>query len=326
MRIATISHSHVAPRQQDFFRYIAGLGHQVLMLSPAVWGEYRVIPALVHYENGGSFELVPLPCLGSGIYDYQLTRGYQHVDSFKPDWLYIQAEPGSLQAMLCQDYPSKKAIFTWENIQELVPESLRGYDLGIGGSREAVERLKRSAPDMPTLQCLQVGVDTDHFQVREGLLRAVPVGYAGRQDPAKGINVLKAAWPQAHILPWASYRNLPWFLSELQVLVAYSLDTPNWKEQAPNYMALEAISCGCKIVHSDTPAMHEGLEGCPAAVEAAGANRDLEPGLRILNLTKAIQEALERKVDPEAARLWVIERYGQAAVAKALISKLEELS
>ena len=185
------------------------------------------------------------------------------------------------------------------------------------GNPEAEELVKPWNPH--TLLLLQVGVDTDHFQVRPGVERNVEVGYIGRPTKEKGLIYLLQAWPTAKILEWADFKELPWRYSQVRVIVAYSQDIPEWKEQAPNYVVLEALSCGCNVVTSTTPAMSFWLKDCPIGYRA-----ELNPILETKEeaLRKAIQKALNQEVDSKG-RQWIIDNFSNVVVAEKILRRFE---
>ncbi|GAI61852.1 unnamed protein product [marine sediment metagenome] len=101
-----------------------------------------------------------------------------------------------------------------------------------------------------TALMLQVGVDIDHFQARPDVSRNIEVAYIGRVTSEKGLPYLSRAWPTVKVLEWKDFKELPWWYSQIQVMVAYSQDVPWWREQAPNYVVLEALLCGCRAITS----------------------------------------------------------------------------
>jgi len=315
MRIATVSHSHIALRQQLFFREVARQGHEVLMISPGEWGNLRTTAQKVD-----SWELKTCRHIGESIYQYRLLGARDLAEEFKPDWLYIQAEPGSSlaeEAVLWN--VDKRALFTWDNISlKGRMSTLPAYDLVVCGNPEAEELVKPWNPH--TLLLLQVGVDTDHFQSRPGVLRDVDVAYVGRMAEEKGLVYLLQAWPTVRILEQKDFKELPWWYSQIKVLVAYSQDISTWKEQAPNYVVLEALACGCKAVVSDTKAMEYWLRGCPGVVMVEGheqSGSELDP-VKVDRLKTGIQRALEVEVG-EWVREWVGGRFSNQEVAKRLL-------
>ena len=324
MRIATVSHSHIALRQQLFFKEVARQGHDVLMIGPGEWGQLR---AKDHTEDRFDFRTCR-HMMGESIYHYHLLGAKDLVDEFDPDWLYIQAEPGS---SLAQEavlwFGKKKALFTWENIkfEGLALEALPKYDLVICGNPEAEALVKLWNPR--TALMLQVGVDTDHFQARPAVDRNIDVAYIGRVAPEKGLPYLQRAWPTVKTLDWKDFKELPWWYSQIQVIVAYSQDVPWWKEQAPNYVVLEALACGCKAVVSDTAAMSYWLNLCPRVIIVRGHEQpdDTLRMERVDWLRKGIKEALELDI-ADFGRFRVVDKFSNPVVAKQLLEVLKNAS
>ena len=332
MKIATVSHSHIARRQQLFFEEVAKQGHQVLMISPGEWYGLRA-KAYNRLSWGSSNEILSFrTCkhIGDNVYTYRLLGAKDLIEDFNPDWLYVQAEPGSVLAGEALSWKvDKRALFTWENL------SIKGegafqlpkYDLVVCGNPDAVE-LVTSHNDKTALM-LQVGVDTNHFQARPNVIRNIEVAYVGRPAPEKGLPYLTQAWPTVRVLEWKDFLDLPWWYSQIEVVVAFSQDTPLWREQAPNYVVLEALSCGCEAVISDTAAMKYWLEGCPGVVVVEGHRQGdnkfhIE---RIMRLKEGIFKALywlgnKRGVN-ERGRTWVINNFSNVAMAKRLLGVLE---
>ena len=324
MRIATISHSHVAPRQQLFFKEVARQGHDVLMISPGQWHDYRVRDYLAQYDKGC---LVFRTCRHIGqdaIYTYELLGIKEIVDDFKPDWLYIQAEAGAVQtAKALELRKCRKALFVWENIK--IPTMgiphLEQCDLVVCGNKEAENLVKPYNAN--TALMLQVGIDTDHFAARPGVKRDIGVAYIGRRTPEKGLPYLLQAYPTACILDYIDFIDLPWKYSQVQVLVAYSQDIPQWNEQAPNYVVLEGLACGCKAVTSDTAAMKFWLQGAPGIVMVEG-HLQYDPTIklgRVIALNKGINKALDMKIGDEG-RQWVMDNFSNPVLAKKLVETL----
>lgn len=329
MKIAVLGHSMVHVRQQMFFTELARLGHDVLVLSPVRWGDQVSIPEgtqiVIEGKVKGSFNLLPLKVMGDNLYNYRLLDSESIISQFKPDWLYVQSEPGSVMAEVSRSFKSdKKALFTWENIKfnskaQLV---LQGYDLVVCGNPDA-ERL--AAPySKRTAQMLQVGIDTDHFCARPGVDRDVLVGYVGRMAPEKGLLYLNEAWPLTKYITGISYKEIPWYYSQLQVVVAYSQDVPWWREQAPNYVVIEALSCGCKAVTSDTAAMKYWLDGCPGVVVVEGCEQMIE--FHHPSKSKWLKDGIIKAIEipnKVSGREWVKERFSSPVLAKKLIEELE---
>ena len=328
MKIATVSHSHIAYRQQWFFQEIAKQGHEVLMIAPGQWGDLRATAhSQTHLQYGGvknTFDFVTCRhVFGDDLYTYRLLGAKEIIEGFDPDWLYVQQEPGSVIATEAASWKAKRrAVFTWENIKLRDTEVLKKYDLIVCGNPDAVELVKLHNSNV--LLGLQVGIDVDHFCARPDVDRSIKVAYIGRQVPEKGLPYLIKAWPTVQLLDWQDYLSLPWSYSQVDTIVAFSQDVPYWKEQAPNYVALEALSCGCKVVVSDTAAMSFWLDGCPGVIKVEGHMQEdsffrLE---RIEHLRRGIEESLSLIVGGRG-RQWIVDRFSNAIVAKELMEALK---
>ena len=329
MRIATVSHSHIAHRQQWFFQEIAKQGHDVLMIAPGQWGNLRATAHsfLSHGGAKSTFDFVTCRhVFGDNLYTYRFLGAKEAIERFDPDWLYVQQEPGSVIATEAISWKAKKrAIFTWENIELRDTEILKRYDLVVCGNPDSLELVRPHNPNV--LLDLQVGIDVGHFCARPGVERSIKVAYIGRRIPEKGLPYLIRAWPTVQLLDWQDYLMLPWSYSQVDTVVAYSQDVPHWKEQAPNYIALEALSCGCKVVTSDTSAMKYWLEGCPGVVVAEGhEQRDglLRPE-RISSLRESIERSTSLKVG-DSGRDFVKRKFSNKGIAEELICCLERFS
>ena len=328
MRLATVSHSHISLRQQLFFKELARQGHEILMLAPGQWHNLRTQDEDLQFPVVGDFQLRTCRHIGGdNIYTFQLLGAKDLIKDFEPEWLYIQQEPESMLAQesigWAKELGCKFTLFTWQNIHfQGSYEVLKNSDLVICGNPEAEALVKPWNPH--TALILQVGVDTDHFQARPNVARDIEVAYVGRVAPEKGLPYVQRAWPTVRILEWKDFLELPWWYSQIQVVVAYSQDVPWWKEQAPNYVVLEALSCGCKAVVSDTKAMSYWLKGCPSVVVVEGHDQpdDTLRMERVVALKSGIRYALESEIRNEG-RQWVIDRFSNPIVAKKLLEVLE---
>ena len=316
----------IHPRQQNFFREVASLGHDVLCVSPTFWGQQSATAYQVR-DGAGSFMLNPLYAVSDteehNIYTFTLMGLPDALRKFSPDWVYVHAEPGSKLGFQCAaEAPraAKLALFTWENMafKGDIPEC----DLIVCGNSDAETLAKRACPAVPRAILPQVGVDTDHFQARP-IKRDIGVAYVGRQTPEKGLDELKAAYPLTRFLPWKDYRELPWWYSQAKIVGCYSLDTPYWREQAMPYVAVEAISCGAVAVCSkggSIPFWAREYAGINPGVVLADDVADLKLQIEILLANDELREA-----SAEAGRMWVEDNLSSRAVAKKLIKLMEVL-
>lgn len=323
MRIAVVGHSMVHVRQQNFFREVARLGHEVTVIAPGEWRDLRA-----QDRDEAAFHLRTVRHFGGeDIYQYRLVGVERALATGPHDYVYVHAEPNSQMALDGLLLAGRKHIlFTWENIAGRVSllgqEVVKRYNLVVCGNDECEAIVKPYAPRTVVLP--QVGVDVEHFQARPGVLRHIPVAYIGRHVEEKGINQLLAAWPTAQTVPWTEYRQLPWRYSECQVVVNFSQDSNWWREQAMPYTSVEAICCGAVAILSDAgsiPFWHQRFapEPDPGAVLVSWKSA--------LALRKAIGDILQdeerRKIMTQRGREWVESYLSSRVIAKRLIEALE---
>jgi len=333
MRLAVVSHSLVHIRQQKFMAQVAALGHELLCIAPRFWGN-QYTRDYSEQTGEGSFQVRAL--LGEAEtlvytpYSFRLRGLGELLSELKPGWVYCQQEPGSqLLAQCIELKPALRfrlACFTWENIA-LKPDAasqLNACELVVCGN-DAAERLVKAASPAPTTILPQVGVDTAHFVARPGVLRNIPVAYIGRLAPEKGLEQLRMAYPKAHFLEWQPWERLPWWYSQVQVVVCYSQDNViQWKEQAMPYVLVEAIASGCVGVASDAGSIPFWNR------VYAGEN----PAVKIVSQTSitALRTAIEQWLDMDTisrnrvvshGREWVMENLGAITIARKLIEAFD---
>ncbi len=238
---------------------------------------------------------------------------------FEPTVLYCQEEISSNAAMQARQWAfqlgCKCVFFVWEN-QRLTAEArkfLRTQRLNvIAGNFEAAV-LHKTVHVLP-----QVGVDPDVF-----FLRAAPRSYevlfpSGKRTREKG-------WDMYAKLPFrklassgeVEYESMGALYGQAKVAVVPSRDTPSWKEQFANYVNVEALFSGCRVVASDSAAMVEWLKGCPGVEFFPRDDYD--------RMERAVKIQLEDWEPNVAGREWAVARFGTEVVAKRLLEVLEEI-
>ena len=327
MRLAVLGHSNIHVRQVNFYREVAALGHEVLILSPGEWREQRAKSTEWIDYGLGKYRIHTLRHFGGeDVYRFVFLGLEEVLASFKPDVLYVQQEPASVAAqeaaLVEVKLAPKVVLFTWENqasgYTPFAKTVLEKYDLVVCGNDEAqslVQQFNKNTVILP-----QVGVDTAHFQERQ-VVRNISVAYIGRLLPEKGVEKLQLAWPTARVLPWMPYTQLPWWYSQCQVVVCYSQDTQVWREQAMPFVSVEATCCGALAIVSDAgsiPFWHTKFAGInPGSV--------LVPQDNVLELKKQIQYALEcenRKQLAQEGREWVEANLSSKVIAQRLVEVL----
>ena len=307
MRLCVLGHSLIDPRQALFCEELRKQCLDVLEIYPSKWG--------VQTREGG--------CTlneGNNIRDYYFLRDYHfredawdRIRKFKPDIIYSMTEIWQLQGAV--SYHWSKLIeagliyFVWENIH---PVTVPSDVTVIAGNGEAAA-LHHTDYILP-----QVGIDPDLFKPADQD-KEYDFVFMGRDSPEKGTHIIEEALEgiDASILwrkDFLEYDKVPEFLNRAGTHLAPSIDTKYWKEQAGNYANLEALFCGLSVITSDSAAIVEWLEGCPAVKFVP--QKDVE----------SLREAM---VNPpkivRGSREWVMKRYSNEVVAGKLIKIMEEV-
>lgn len=345
MKVLVTGHSLSHIRQQNFFREVARQGCHVVYVSPDEWKDLRPRPRPERFDNGGRFEPVLLAAMGTANfnpYEFILLGLKNVIFNHRPDVIYCQQEPGSKLLGQCLKEAGDIPVvcFTWENMKhyEASPEF---------GRLTASEQIKACAGvvagnDSAKSLCApfngnillgpQVGVDTAHFQARPEVRRDVQVGFIGRPAPEKGAGLVKTIWPTLKILPWVDYTQLPWRMSQVQVLVCFSVDVHYWREQAMPYVACEGIACGALVVASNQGAIpfwaREYSGENPGVIIAGGPDNLTELKNYLFTLTNSLSngDAVARETKAAAGREWVVQNLSSPVIARRLIEWLEKLS
>ena len=309
MKLLVVDHNAVDPLSQTLYRAISGEGDiQVRVIVPSLWFDnYRTLRA-EGVGGGEMFEVVPLPVLFHNRTHRMLYGGIRaQLREFHPDLLYVNAEPENFQtlecAMMVGRYPGVRFVFsTWRNIDysgggfpyrlsllhafserfvlrradhavAFVPEARAIF------SRRGFDRLTWIPPEVDT------SVFTPSLTRKSDSGDVFTVGYAGRLNPLKGIDLLLGAiaglpfdfrllvvggGPEEAALharcaslgledrvvwrhPVARER-MPEVLNEMDVLVLPSRTGQYWKEQFGRVL-VEAMACGVPVVGSDSGAI-----------------------------------------------------------------------
>lgn len=327
-RISVVGHSLIHVRQQLFWKHVSELGHTVLLIGPDEWGAQRMKRVASDAFSTLGLPVVMLRPDGVTQYAYMLSGLYTYLTEFSPDLVYVNQEPESALAEQVAGYSATQhrpfAVFTWEN---LIPRGTQAQSILGAAALTVCGNQEAEALALPfargTVVLPQVGVDTDHFQARPGRLRQTAVAYIGRRAPEKGVEDLLTAWPTAKVYGWKPWEALPWFYSEVQVVVCPSRDTEQWHEQAMPYVAVEAMCCGCAVVVSNAGSipfwMRQYAGSCPGANMVGQGNIDeLRSVLTMLTGDQALQSKMSR-----LGRQWVMEYLSTPVVGKQVANALE---
>jgi len=324
-RVLRIAHHGVVSAWRQRERELRARGIDVTLVSARVWNE------------GGA--RVPLRAEGDDFVRAAATLG-RHPSAFlfspfplwraigeKPDLIDVHEEPSSLavfEVRVIRWLRRSRApylLYSAQNLQKRFPvpfrwferAALRGAAAAYVCNREAGEILLRKGLSGPAVH-IPLGVDVELFRpaVRGAPNGPLMIGYVGRLEPHKGVDVLLRAVAGTHdwqlkitgdgpqrspllglaselgisqrveFLGHASGEELAQRYRDLDLLAVPSLPWPGWSEQFCR-VAVEAMASGVPVVGSASGAI-------PDVVGDAGVL--VEPG-RPDDLRRAIEEAAE---------------------------------
>lgn len=323
MRVVRFFHAAVVTdwRQRDVeLRY---LGLDVTTVSARSWNEGGAIVTLVARPGE---PVVRARTFGRHPYRFVFDPRplWQQLRRGPVDVLDIHEEPASLAVLEARALArlagvrAPLCLYSAQNLAKRYPPPFRWFErsalrraAAVHTCNDDIEPILRAKGFRGMIVNLGLGVDTDYFrpaptEPRTGLR----VGYVGRLEPHKGVEVLVEAMagvpdatlditgdgPAAGSIDEAIARHgmkdrtrrrgfvpheeLPERYRSLDVLVVPSVPTDDWVEQFGR-VAVEAMACGVAVVASDSGSLREvvgvaGILVAPGDVEAlAGALRSL---------------------------------------------------
>ena len=308
MRLAVVSHSLVAPRQQIFWDYFGTLpGVQLLQLYPARWQTLS--------REGG------VDVSSYDMFGYRYGKGaWKRLRDFEPNLVYVQEEVYSQSARQMVDWATrlpgrpKIGVFVWENLHEaeVKRDTPEGITFIVAGNREA-KRIHGAAYMAP-----QVGIDFDLFKPTDRM-RPFNILFASRKDHSKG-------WDLFQQLPYMplettgeSYRALPDTFNTAKVHIVLSHDTPVWKEQFLPYVNVEALACGLSCVAAEVEAVKEWSHSCPGFTLVPPQD-DVFGRYPSKQLLDAVASSLQDWQVNVEGRQWAKARFSKEAVGETLLN------
>jgi glycosyltransferase involved in cell wall biosynthesis/GT2 family glycosyltransferase len=322
-----VSHSAVVDAWRERERGLRRRGHRVSLVSAEGWVEGG---RLIRLAARPGEDVVSSRTIGSHpalfLYDPRvlwtaLGQGVDVIDIHEEPFSLAAAEVLLLRALRRQRAPY--VLYSAQNIDKRYPipfrwierRSLRhasGVNVCSAAAGRIVERKgfpgRARTIDLGTELSLFTPAATDPVSSRaRSTGDRVVVGFAGRLDPAKGVDVLLRAVALDDTLsariagdgPAGGHLNdlalalgiaervefvgslsqeaLPDFYRSVDALAVPSLTTPTWAEQFGR-VALEAMACGIPVVVSDSGALPE-VVGDAALVVPEGSASDLAKAL-----------------------------------------------
>ena len=331
LRVLRIYHSAVVSAWRERDRQLRARRVNVTLVSAATWNEGgQTVTCL----PGADDFVIPARTLGRrpNLFLYDPRPLWRSMRSGQFDLIDAHEEPVSLataEILLVRRLARSTArvtLYSAQNIFKRYPLPFRWFERtalrtasGIHVCNEAAGEVLRRKGFAGAIEVLPLGVDIDHFHPGPPPNRepgALHIGYAGRLDAHKGVDVLIDAvagqphWtlhivgdgPNAsdlrqHAAPlgsqvtfsgFAAVDNLPEIYRSFDVVVVPSLETPRWIEQFCR-VAVEAMASGVPIVASASGAL-------PEVVGNAGL---LVPPGDVSALRKALDDLAS---DPERRR------------------------
>lgn len=335
MRVLMVSKACIHGAYQRKLEELARCGAELTVVVPPSWRDHggQVFQLDRRHTRGYRLVVEPL-ALNGHFHTHFYPRLGRRFRGQRWDVVHADEEPYNLATLqivaLAQRAGARALFFTWQNLFRRYPLPVRlieRYCYGrvagaIAGNAEAREVLRRKGYAGPAWVIPQFGVDPELFTPFEAppptsddLFR---VGYVGRLEHKKGVQVLVAACGklgpgvQLDLLGWGpeerrlralaaacglkerlhihsarASTEVPAFLRELDVLVLPSLTTPQWKEQFGRVL-VEAMACETAVIGSDSGEIRRvigdaGLlfpEGDSAALTEQLARLRDDPALR----------------------------------------------
>jgi len=371
MRILFVSHSSVVRSYQHKLCELAKFpGVEVHLLVPDRWIEgNRLVQASGPLCHEVTFHVEKAYLVGRvGGYFYRPRALTRLVKRLKPDLVHIEEEPWSVacwQAIRGTEAIGAKAlVFTWENIwrrYRWVSEKILRYVLEhaahiIAGNEEGKGLLLKRGFRKGISVFPQYGVDENAFKRKEVSplknklgLSATVVGYIGRLEPSKGVDLLLRAiaridsrvsclilgdGPEKKKLVTLADElgiegrtvfhggvpndKVPDYLNCLDLLVLPSRTTAQWKEQFGRILA-EGMACEVPVIGSSSGEISETI-GDAGLIFDEDDSEDLGRKIKFILENDSARETLAKK-----GRSRVMEIYTNKWIASTLYSLYKSL-
>ena len=345
MRIISVSHSLIHPRQQMLFEKIGELNlAEVTVLSPSTWWKEKCIGSVKH-----NYELHCLQSTGNSFYTLRLRGLKQYIEEFSPDVLYSSEEPHTILSRECAKIAKEKnipfAVFSWENTNrrfgqpydDIEKEVIKKADILIVGTEDAKKRYMVKGVDEDKIKiCPQTGVNGGMFKPMSEIDKKYDLVYHGRFVQEKGVNYIQDVakeleltmlWIGGRIrdfiptygfnMGWASYLKLPALLNSAKIGIQFPYSYNGFSEQG-NYGVAELMSLGLPVICSDNGSL-KGVYGSSPAIIVHEED--------VYALKKEIQRLLKdedlRKELGKEGREWVEKKLSLQVIGKKTVKILK---
>ncbi|MDO8623139.1 MAG: glycosyltransferase [archaeon] len=312
MKLAVLSHSNINLRQQLFWKEFSKFA-EVLVVSPREWNGQIAIN-----DKDGNYELFTSDVENKGNMRFYYFHGdaFKKVSNFNPDIIFHQGEfyttMCDLSQQLAKTLRCKFVNFCWDNINLPDKKSLKlikKTDLNICGNEDC-KKLYHGDIVLP-----QVGINVEDF--KSGKDKEFDVIYVGREDKTKGIEYIKWAYPDTKFFHNIQYAEVPEIMGKSKILVNFPYDTNFWKEQFAPFSVIEAMSCGCVIITSNTSSVSEWLKDSPAIFVPMHNKEKLRDEIRNLLVNeKRLKKLSEQSIE-------FAKRFDNKVVAENLYKNLK---
>jgi glycosyltransferase involved in cell wall biosynthesis len=341
LKVLTIAHNAVAQSNRRRVEAFRQAGVDVTLFTPRWWfeeGRKIVVPRTAAWRVGRTL------FTGNGTRHLYVTGLPEAIRETKPDVIDLFEEPFSLvalQTLLLRDVFARSAAVVFYSAVNVHRQwrwpyrsierfTLRQAD-GAHAPNQDVPRILRRKGFLNTpVSVIPLGVDAERFSSAKPMelpsISGPRIGFVGRLEPVKGIDVLLDAFERlsisasliiagdgsersrmprragVHVLPPVSYEEMPAFLKSLDVLVLPSVTIlPLHREQFGRVL-IEAMAAGVPVVGSSSGAIPEVIGDAGLVVP----ERD----------PSALAEAIECVLSDRALRDRLIERGRQAAASR----------